>query len=138
MFEFLKGIPLLMQIMHIKDRVVDHLRAGDSVLKMLRDEGPAVLDVLVKLGDEFFPDVADPEKKVQAAAMKTFDPSYVKGVQAALNKVHGSGLKVDGDYGDKTKAAVVKYQKERGIDPADGWAGKATNAALQAESAKKA
>ena len=56
----------------------------------------------------------------------------VKAVQYALNKLgytdnSGNALKVDGQYGDKTRAAVKKFQKAMGISD-DGIVGKDTRA----------
>lgn len=51
---------------------------------------------------------------------------YVMTLQERLN-VHGADppLKVDGDFGDKTKVAVMAFQRRRGIDD-DGVVGKQT------------
>src|SRR5262249_9714246 len=50
-------------------------------------------------------------------------------LQAELNK-HGAELVVDGDYGPKTRAAVVRFQQANGL-AADGIAGRITVAALE-------
>ena len=50
-------------------------------------------------------------------------------VQAALNKVQDSKLKVDGVAGARTRLEVVKFQKAVGI-PVDGIPGPITLAAL--------
>ena len=49
----------------------------------------------------------------------------IKRVQSFLNWAVGSGLTVDGDYGEKTAAACIKFQKVVGIT-ADGQFGKNT------------
>lgn len=58
----------------------------------------------------------------------------VKLIQTALNTLKytdasGNKLTVDGSYGSKTKAAVIKFQKASGLSQ-DGVAGPKTNAAL--------
>lgn len=49
----------------------------------------------------------------------------VKVLQTFLNNVTGSSLMCDGYYGNKTKAEVVRYQKENKLE-VDGIAGKET------------
>jgi peptidoglycan hydrolase-like protein with peptidoglycan-binding domain len=56
--------------------------------------------------------------------------SVVKWVQQRLNQLHGFGLKEDGDFGPKTKNAVLTFQTESEL-AADGVVGRETNAALQ-------
>lgn len=53
----------------------------------------------------------------------------VKDVQSLLNQV-GHGLKVDGQWGDKTEAAVRAFQKSHGL-AVDGIVGPKTMAALE-------
>lgn len=50
-------------------------------------------------------------------------------VQERLNKTMKSDLEVDSEYGPKTAAEVVKFQKEKGLTP-DGIVGKNTAEAL--------
>lgn len=55
----------------------------------------------------------------------------VKEVQSWLNKTYSAGLVVDGEYGSKTKSALVKaLQKAIGVT-ADGVYGPKTNAAIK-------
>ncbi len=58
------------------------------------------------------------------------DDPEVRLLQDALNKVLGLALKEDGDFGDKTEAAVRDLQERRGLKPIDGIAGKDTRALL--------
>ena len=55
----------------------------------------------------------------------------VKAVQYALNKLIGAGLKVDGKFGDKTVAAVKKFQKKYKLTQ-DGSVGPKTKAKFKA------
>lgn len=48
--------------------------------------------------------------------------------------VHGFAVVVDGDRGPKTNAAIIKFQKARGLEP-DGVVGRFTWAALNADPA---
>ena len=53
----------------------------------------------------------------------------VEKVQKRLNKLIKAGLEVDGEYGPKTAAAVVRYQTKKKLDP-DGEVGRKTAEAL--------
>lgn len=53
----------------------------------------------------------------------------VKALQRALNKVMNAGLVEDGDFGERTRLAVVAFQKSKGL-VADGIAGCKTLEAL--------
>lgn len=53
----------------------------------------------------------------------------VKDVQWLLRNKYGYKILVDGEYGAKTKTAVISYQKKKGLD-ADGIVGKKTWEAL--------
>ena len=55
----------------------------------------------------------------------------VKAVQYALNRIMGAGLSVDGSFGDKTKAAVKKFQGKYGLKK-DGVVGPQTKAKFKA------
>ncbi len=57
--------------------------------------------------------------------------SYVRWVQAALNRSMGAGLAVDGILGPKTRQAVRRFQRRRGL-AVDGIVGDNTEAALVA------
>lgn len=56
----------------------------------------------------------------------------VRNLQIALNsdKKLGVKLKVDGEWGQKTKAALEKFQTSYGLAKADGWVGKMTKKKL--------
>jgi peptidoglycan hydrolase-like protein with peptidoglycan-binding domain len=53
-------------------------------------------------------------------------------LQAELNAVDNAGLTVDGVFGPTTRKAVIIFQQEHGVTPADGIVGPATKAALDA------
>jgi peptidoglycan hydrolase-like protein with peptidoglycan-binding domain len=61
-------------------------------------------------------------------------PTYIRWIQASLNKVHAAGLTVDGIIGSKTRGAVQAFQRSRGL-VADGVVGSKTEAALVAAGA---
>lgn len=61
----------------------------------------------------------------------------VQWVQHSLNELSNAGLRIDGDYGPATKAAVKEFQEEHGLT-ADGWAGVQTCAAIAEELSEQA
>ena len=65
----------------------------------------------------------EPPKVVHSTVRKGSKGETVKAVQKAL------GISADGDFGPGTEAAVVQWQKSRGLVP-DGIVGKATLAAM--------
>lgn len=78
---------------------------------------------------QLFPSVQPVLQGAAAALVANHD--LVKKIQTALNsKMSPSpNLGADGYYGGLTKAAVSDYQRANGL-VVDGWAGKATQAAL--------
>jgi peptidoglycan hydrolase-like protein with peptidoglycan-binding domain len=60
----------------------------------------------------------------------------VKWVQQSLNVLRNAKLEPDGDYGEKTRAAIKKYQQDKGLEP-DGWVGVVTLAALEQDMAER-
>lgn len=65
-----------------------------------------------------------PEPRLQQGAKN--DASAVKRLQGYLNKKLGSNMKEDGKFGKETKDAVIKFQKNKGLNPVDGVVGTAT------------
>jgi hypothetical protein len=57
----------------------------------------------------------------------------VIGLQRALGDVLGTGLTVDGQFGDDTAKAVIRFQQTRHLAPANGEVTQATWAALDIE-----
>lgn len=61
-------------------------------------------------------------------------PAYVRWVQQALNRTVRAGLAVDGIPGRRTRAAVLRFQRQAGLQP-DGVVGAQTERALVAAGA---
>ena len=61
---------------------------------------------------------------------KNISSTSTKEIQKMLNKVGGYGLTVDGDYGPKTTAAIIDFQKKNGLTQ-DGIVGNNTITALK-------
>jgi len=68
----------------------------------------------------------------------TNDFNSVRNLQIALNRDKNikANLKADGKWGDKTKDAVIAFQKHYGLSYVDGWVGKETKAKLDKISRK--
>jgi peptidoglycan hydrolase-like protein with peptidoglycan-binding domain len=111
----------LEQIQSLQQRAQPHIQA----LLALAPEAQ-------RLYTAIFPDAPRPQPAVgaprpdlplQPPAPKRIGIS-VKHLQEMLNHF-GANLKVDGDYGQATHAAIKKYQQDNGLEP-DGWAGTIT------------
>lgn len=63
-------------------------------------------------------------------AISTDEEVFVTWIQNTLNKITRAGLVVDGDYGPKTRAAVVDFQVRTSLTP-DGIVGPITKAKLE-------
>ena len=68
----------------------------------------------------------------------TNDYNSVRNLQIALNRDKNikANLKRDGKWGEKTKEAVIEFQKHYGLFHTDGWVGKETKAQLDKISGK--
>lgn len=88
---------------------------SDAIGKILPVVLPIVSEVVGKIG------------RPQSQA-----PTYdVRWLQQSLNTLNGAGLELDGSYGDKTRGAVRQFQEKfMPTEPADGWAGVKTTAAI--------
>jgi peptidoglycan hydrolase-like protein with peptidoglycan-binding domain len=65
------------------------------------------------------------------ALVRSLDLSTITGIQQALNQLGcRPALVVDGVAGNKTRAAIESFQHATNLD-VDGWAGEATQRALQ-------
>ncbi len=58
-------------------------------------------------------------------------PEDVRSLQSFLNKAIGANLTVDGKWGRGTKEAVIRFQKKKGIKPANGYVGPKTRRVMQ-------
>ena len=68
----------------------------------------------------------------------TNDFNAVRNLQITLNRDKNikSNLKTDGKWGEKTKEAVIAFQKHYGLSHTDGWVGKETKIKLDKISKK--
>lgn len=100
-------------------RVYQHL----DEIRSLQERASPHLNALLGMADEAKTLMSQvlPEDFTPPAAGEKFTFSTSQ-LQAALNKHGGAKLKIDGDYGEETRKAVEKYQKDHGLTP-DGWAG---------------
>ena len=99
----------------------------NSVLSYINNFGLTKYD----LTDDFVDTGKNPYKLTHSLLKKGAKNESVKWVQFELNRL-GYTLAVDGSYGPKTQAAVISYQKARGLVP-DGIVGAKTLASLKAE-----
>lgn len=134
MLDFVKFLPLILQVIDLIPKITAQVKAGGNVVDKVKQIAPEVLPVLQDLGNTFFPGLS-PENAVNAGAtVLTID--LVRSIQSKLNAKGytddaGAALVPDGSYGSKTKQAVSKFQKDHGLT-VDGWAGSLTQAALKA------
>jgi len=129
-------LSLISTAVQVAGSVKGLLDQGGVSQQSLQATVPQIVPQLASIGAALFPKVA-PEMQVVAAASATFDPNVTKWLQAALNKLltPSPNLVVDGVYGPKTREAVEAAQKKLGIT-VDGWAGEATQGAIQLALAK--
>lgn len=90
----------------------------------LKKQWPEIQDVFDDLSNAVWPElVRQWEREKRESTLPAFS---VRWLQENLNNLGASPkLKVDGDIGKATRAAVTAYQKKAGIN-ADGWAGPET------------
>jgi peptidoglycan hydrolase-like protein with peptidoglycan-binding domain len=129
-------LTLISTAVQVAGSVKGLLDQGSVTQQTLQTTVPQIASQLASIGAALFPKVA-PEMQAVAAASATFDPNVTKWLQAALNKLvtPSPNLVVDGIYGPKTREAVETAQKKLGIT-VDGWAGDATQGAIQMALAK--
>lgn len=135
---FLKLLPVIMQILNILPRIQEAIRTKVPILTILQQYAPELIPIFSELAGSLFPKLAEPQA-VEAGAL-LLSPDIVRQVQNGLNKLKvtddsGSSLAEDGSYGPRTKQAVTKFQTSKGLKP-DGWAGPETQAAISSEVVK--
>lgn len=95
-------------------------RSREDIEKLYTLLKPLINEAL-KVGPEAIP-IAKRIMKALEVGNAEETPIDVFWLQRFLNTHYAAGLVVDGDYGEKTKEAVKKYQQQLGLD-VDGWAG---------------
>ena len=129
--DLFKFLPLLMRLLQILPKIQEAVRSGTSIITLLQEFAPDLIGLIGGVGGSLFPNlIQDNQVKVGALMM---DPVKVRGIQNAINKLGIATLETDGLYGQKTKDAVIAFQKAHNVTPADGWAGDVTWAAMQTE-----
>ncbi len=136
--DFLKYLPIIMQIINLIPKLQAALQAKTSVIDIIKQLAPEVLPIFQQLGTGLFPSL-DPTQAANAGAL-ILSTDVVRTIQTQLNILKvtddsGAALVPDGSYGAKTKQAATKFQKANGLT-ADGWAGAMTQAALSSAVAK--
>lgn len=131
---FLSMIPVVFRLLNIVPQVQAALKTGTSIWELLQKFSPDLIEVVKSFSEELFPHLTA-EQQVQAGAMIAFDHDQVRFVQDSLNRlgVPDSPLTVDGFYGEKTKAAIEKFQAAHPPLVVDGWGGRVTQAVIQSE-----
>lgn len=135
---FLKLLPLIMQLLNIFPRIQEALRTKTPVLGIVQQFAPELLPILQELAGSLFPGLPAPAAADAGALM--ISPEIIRQVQNGLNRLRvtdgaGAALTEDGSYGQRTKQAVAKFQTAHGLTP-DGWAGAVTQAAIASEVVK--
>lgn len=129
--ELFKLLPLIFRLMELRPKIQEAMRVGTPLIQLLLKLAPDVIPILQGVGRELFPKLAE-DLAVEAGAQKLYDQVRVRWIQESMNALGYGVLRVDGDYGQKTKDAVRKFQEKHGLE-ADGWAGKVTGAVIQTE-----
>lgn len=130
-------VPLIFRLLNLIPQIKSGLKTGTSIFDLLQKFSPDLIDLVKGVGSTLFPNLS-PEHQVQAGALVAFDHDQVRFVQDSLNRlgVSSESLIVDGNYGEKTKAAIEKFQAAHPPLVVDGWGGLVTQAAIQAEVVK--
>ena len=98
-----------------RDKFLELYEQVKPIIRESQQKLPRVNELLKEIDPELAQD--------QPLAAGQPDSSFtVEWMQESLNKLSDADLKVDGDYGEMTRAAVRKFQEEHDLDP-DGWAG---------------
>lgn len=130
--DIFKFLPLLFRLLDLAPKIQEALRTKKPVLDILKQFAPDIISLIQGVGGTLFPNLPA-ESQVEVGALKAFDQTQVRWIQDSMNKLGATpALVVDGDYGQKTKDAVAKFQTAHAL-VADGWAGKVTATAIQAE-----
>lgn len=129
--ELFKLLPLVFRLMELMPKIREAMAVGTPVIQLLLKLAPDVIPIFQGVGRELFPKLAE-DLAVEAGAQKLYDQVRVRWIQESMNALGYGVLRVDGDYGQKTKDAVRKFQEKHGLE-ADGWAGKVTGAVIQTE-----
>jgi murein L,D-transpeptidase YcbB/YkuD len=131
-------LPLLIQMVPMIQQILTGTSSNQAIAASIRQQAPQdVVSALTQIGLQLFPKVS-PALQIVAAVLAVYSqPSDVKKLQTALNKLTtpSPNLPVDGVYGPKTRDAVEALQRQLGLT-VDGVAGEATKAAIAAAMAK--
>lgn len=121
---FAKGLVVLQHLSEINriNELAEPLRV--EFKRVSPELVPLVTNLLIAL------DVVEETKPQEY--LKAFSSRWLQESLKTLGFYSGD---VDGDYGAHTRAAVIEYQKARGLKP-DGWAGALTIATLSLEMEK--
>lgn len=126
--KLLSLLPYIMQAISLVREIGASKKSGSSIISIVQDKTPEVLDVIANVGKELFPELPA-EDQVQVGAVR-LDPPLVTKLQTQLNKAGAAPqLDVDGSYGPLTRKAVEAFQQKSGL-AVDGWAGPETQKAL--------
>lgn len=132
MSEFWRMVPIALRAIQHRDKILDLLNLVMPAIKEIAHVAPAAWPLARELAAELFPEM---QHMIADKSLAKFD---VKWLQRSLNRVMGTKLAEDGDYGEQTRAAVTAFQRKY-MEPneVDGWAGLATCSALYNELRKK-
>jgi peptidoglycan hydrolase-like protein with peptidoglycan-binding domain len=122
-------LPLALKAIELAQQISAANKSGEGLGKIIESQGGQVLELITQAGATLFPNLSG-DKQIAAGALR-FDHETTLRIQKQLNKL-GAKLEADGYYGNATKAAVTEFQKANGLT-VDGWAGKNTQAALNAK-----
>lgn len=130
-------IPIVFRLMSLIPQIQSGLKTGTSIFELLTKFSPDLISIIQGFATTLFPNLPA-ESQVQAGALIAFDHDQVRYVQDSLNRlgVPDQALIVDGNYGEKTKKAIEKFQTAHPPLVVDGWGGSVTQAVIQSEIVK--
>ena len=129
--EIVKLLPIVFRLVRMSSELRTATRLSQPTIDELKGALPTLIPVLKRLLNSLLP-----ELQKQLAGGSEGSKYDVRWLQESLNKL-GDNIEVDGEYGEETRVAVMRFQKKSNLE-VDGWAGTVTCATIAARLDDKA